>query len=111
MFWTDGRHKTRRGHRLIEEHEAELRRLAVEHLYLFGSTARDAAREDPDVQPLRLAELSSFDALIGELHHREQDRYAERLRGLEVREQFEFYGLLYRQIARSALLLPKRITR
>ncbi|MGA8498225.1 MAG: nucleotidyltransferase domain-containing protein [Xanthobacteraceae bacterium] len=33
----------------LKEHEAELRRLGVEHLYLFGSTARDAAREDSDV--------------------------------------------------------------
>jgi uncharacterized protein len=33
----------------LQRHEAELRRLGVEHLYLFGSTARAAAREDCDV--------------------------------------------------------------
>ena len=33
----------------LKEHEAELKRLGVEHLYLFGSTARDEAREDSDV--------------------------------------------------------------
>jgi uncharacterized protein len=33
----------------LKEHEAELRRLGVEHLYLFGSTARDKARDDSDV--------------------------------------------------------------
>ena len=33
----------------LKEHEAELRQLGVEHLYLFGSTARDEAREDSDV--------------------------------------------------------------
>jgi uncharacterized protein len=33
----------------LREHEAELRRLGVERLYLFGSTARDEAREDSDV--------------------------------------------------------------
>jgi uncharacterized protein len=33
----------------LKEHEAELKRLGVEHLYLFGSTARGAAREDSDV--------------------------------------------------------------
>ena len=33
----------------LKEHEAELRRLGVEHLYLFGSTARDEARDDSDV--------------------------------------------------------------
>jgi predicted nucleotidyltransferase len=33
----------------LKEHEAELKRLGVEHLYLFGSTARGDAREDSDV--------------------------------------------------------------
>jgi uncharacterized protein len=33
----------------LKPHEAELKRLGVEHLYLFGSTARDEARDDSDV--------------------------------------------------------------
>ena len=33
----------------LKEHEAELKRLGVEHLYLFGSTARREARENSDV--------------------------------------------------------------
>lgn len=33
----------------LKQHEAELKQLGVEHLYLFGSTARDEAREDSDV--------------------------------------------------------------
>ena len=33
----------------LRAHEAELKRLGVEHLYLFGSTARDDAQEDSDV--------------------------------------------------------------
>ena len=33
----------------LQEHESELRQLGVEHLYLFGSTARGQAREDSDV--------------------------------------------------------------
>lgn len=33
----------------LKQHEAELKRLGVEHLYLFGSTARNEAREDSDV--------------------------------------------------------------
>jgi len=33
----------------LKQHEAELRRLGIEHLYLFGSTARDEARADSDV--------------------------------------------------------------
>lgn len=33
----------------LKQHEAELRQLGVEHLYLFGSAARGEAREDSDV--------------------------------------------------------------
>jgi predicted nucleotidyltransferase len=33
----------------LNEHQAELKRLGVEHLYLFGSFARGEAREDSDV--------------------------------------------------------------
>jgi uncharacterized protein len=33
----------------LREHEAELRQLGVQHLYLFGSTARGEASEDSDV--------------------------------------------------------------
>jgi uncharacterized protein len=35
--------------RKLREHEAELRQLGVQHLYLFGSTARGEASEDSDV--------------------------------------------------------------
>jgi predicted nucleotidyltransferase len=33
----------------LKAHEAELRQLGVQHLYLFGSTARDNASEESDV--------------------------------------------------------------
>ena len=33
----------------LREHETELKNLGVQHLYLFGSTARGDAREDSDV--------------------------------------------------------------
>ena len=33
----------------LKKHEAELRQLGVEHLYLFGSTARDEAHAGSDV--------------------------------------------------------------
>ena len=33
----------------LRAHEAELKRLGVQHLYLFGSTARGDAREGSDV--------------------------------------------------------------
>jgi uncharacterized protein len=35
--------------RRLQQHQADLKRLGVEHLYLFGSTARGEAREDSDV--------------------------------------------------------------
>ena len=34
---------------LLREHEAELKQLGVQRLYLFGSTARDGANENSDV--------------------------------------------------------------
>lgn len=34
---------------MLKAHEIELKRLGVEHLYLFGSTARGEARDDSDV--------------------------------------------------------------
>jgi predicted nucleotidyltransferase len=36
----------------LKQHEAELKRLGVEHLYLFDSTARDDVRDDSDVDLL-----------------------------------------------------------
>jgi uncharacterized protein len=33
----------------LRAHEAEFKQLGVEHLYLFGSTARGEARDDSDV--------------------------------------------------------------
>ena len=33
----------------LRAHEAKLKQLGVEHLYLFGSTARGEARDDSDV--------------------------------------------------------------
>jgi uncharacterized protein len=33
----------------LQRHEADLKRLGVEHLYMFGSTARNEANDDSDV--------------------------------------------------------------
>jgi len=33
----------------LKQHEADLKRLGVEHLYMFGSTARGEAQEESDV--------------------------------------------------------------
>jgi predicted nucleotidyltransferase len=35
--------------RRLQQHEADLKRLGVEHLYMFGSTARGEANNDSDV--------------------------------------------------------------
>ncbi len=35
--------------RRLRQHEADLKRLGVEHLYLFGSTARGQAGDDSDI--------------------------------------------------------------
>jgi hypothetical protein len=34
---------------ILKRHEAELRRLGVEHLFLFGSVARGDAKDDSDI--------------------------------------------------------------
>ena len=34
---------------ILKRHEAELKKLGVEHLFLFGSVARDAAKDDSDI--------------------------------------------------------------
>ncbi len=50
----------------LKAHEAELRRLGVEHLYLFGSTARNQARDDSDVDlffDYQKGKLSLFDLM------------------------------------------------
>jgi predicted nucleotidyltransferase len=51
---------------LLKAHEAELRRLGVQHLYLFGSTARGEARTDSDVDLFfdhEWGKLSLFDVM------------------------------------------------
>lgn len=35
--------------RLLKRHEAELKKLGVEHLFLFGSVARDDAKDNSDI--------------------------------------------------------------
>jgi uncharacterized protein len=35
--------------RLLKRHEVELKKLGVEHLFLFGSVARDSAKGDSDI--------------------------------------------------------------
>ena len=50
----------------LKAHEAELKRLGVQHLYLFGSTARGEARDDSDVDlffDYERGKLSLFDLM------------------------------------------------
>jgi predicted nucleotidyltransferase len=35
--------------RRLKQHQARLKALGVEHLYMFGSTARNEARDDSDI--------------------------------------------------------------
>jgi predicted nucleotidyltransferase len=51
---------------LLKAHKAELQRLGVQHLYLFGSTARGEARTDSDVDLFydhEWGKLSLFDTM------------------------------------------------
>jgi predicted nucleotidyltransferase len=50
----------------LRQHEAELKALGVQRLYLFGSTARGEARDDSDIDlffDYRKGELSLFDLM------------------------------------------------
>lgn len=65
----------------LRAHETEFRRLGVERLFLFGSTARDEAREDSDVDlffdhpegSLGLFELMDLKARAAEILGRRAD--------------------------------------
>ena len=52
--------------RRLKERAPDLKRLGVEHLYLFGSTARDEAADDSDVDlffDYRRGELGLFELM------------------------------------------------
>jgi predicted nucleotidyltransferase len=65
----------------LKEHETELKQLGVEHLYLFGSTVRNEARPDSDVDlffdhpegSLGLYELMDVKARAAEILGRKAD--------------------------------------
>ncbi|CAI8922579.1 nucleotidyltransferase family protein [Methylocaldum szegediense] len=59
---------------LLREHREDMqRRFGVKHLALFGSTARDEAREDSDVDVLVDFETApTFDGYMGLLSYLEQ---------------------------------------
>jgi uncharacterized protein len=65
----------------LRQHEADLRRLGVEHLYLFGSMARGEAKDDSDIDlffdyekgKLGLFELMDVKAFAARILGRETD--------------------------------------
>jgi len=48
---------------LLKLHEAELRQLGVEHLYIFGSTARNEARNDSDIDLFSIMPEASSESM------------------------------------------------
>ena len=87
--------------RLLEEHETELKRLGVVRLYMFGSTARDEAREESDVDlffdHIR-GELGLYELMdIKELAHTVLDR------ATDIMTRSSLHPMLRGQIEASAL--------
>ena len=87
----------------LRAHEAELRRLGVQHLYLFGSTARGEARADSDVDlffDYEAGQLSLFDVMdIGE---RASDILGRRA---DVMTRSSIHPVLKDRIEASALMV------
>jgi uncharacterized protein len=85
----------------LKAHEAELKRLGVEHLYLFGSTARGEAREDSDVDlffdhpvgSLGLFELMDVKEAASRILGRKTDIMTRRSLHPVLREQIEASAL------------------
>ncbi|BDV39286.1 nucleotidyltransferase family protein [Methylocystis bryophila] len=87
----------------LRAHEAELKRLGVEHLYLFGSTARGSAGADSDVDLF-------FDHQKGKLGLYElmdvKERAAEILgRKADVMTRASLHPALKQRIEESAVLV------
>jgi predicted nucleotidyltransferase len=86
---------------LLQRHEAELRKLGVEHLFLFGSMAHDRAKDESDVDLF-------FDHAKGQLGLYElmdvKERTQEILgRQTDVMTRASLHPALRKQIEESAL--------
>jgi uncharacterized protein len=87
--------------RRLKQHEAELKRIGVEHLYLFGSTARGEAREDSDVDlffdhpegSLGLFELMDIKEAAARILERKTDIVTRRSLHPVLRERIEASAL------------------
>jgi len=81
----------------LKAHEVELRKLGVEHLYLFGSTARDEARADSDVDlfiehpiaSLGLVQLVGLQEFTSDILGRKSDLMTRRSLHPVLREAIE----------------------
>ena len=87
----------------LKAHEAELRRLGVQHLWLFGSTARGDARPDSDVDLFfdhEWGKLSLFDIM-------EVQEVAARILGCDadVMTRGSLHPVFRDRIENSALLV------
>jgi hypothetical protein len=86
---------------ILKDHEAELKQLGVQHLYLFGSTARGDAREDSDVDlffDYERGQFSLFDLMDV------QERATSILgRKADVMTRDSLHKMLRRRIEASAL--------
>lgn len=85
----------------LQAHEAELHRLGVQHLYLFGSTARGEARVDSDVDLFfdhEWGKLSLFDIM-------EVQEFAARIleRRADVMTRSSLHPVLRDRIEASAI--------
>jgi predicted nucleotidyltransferase len=85
----------------LKEHEPELKRLGVRQLYLFGSTARDNAHEDSDVDLFFDYEEGKF----GLLDLMDVKGYATRIlgRAADVMTRDSIHRVLRPRIEASAL--------
>jgi predicted nucleotidyltransferase len=85
----------------LKRHEAELKRLGVEHLYMFGSTARGETRADSDVDlffdhpegSLGLFELMDVKATAARILGRKTDIMTRRSLHPVLRERIEASAL------------------
>jgi predicted nucleotidyltransferase len=87
--------------RRLTNHQAELKRLGVEHLYLFGSTARGEAREDSDIDLF----FDHPEGSLGLLQLMDVKDAAARILGCktDIMTRRSLHPVLKRQIEASAL--------
>jgi hypothetical protein len=85
----------------LRRHEADLKRLGVAHLYIFGSTARGEARDDSDVDLFFDYEKGKF----GLFELMDVKEYATNIlgRNADIMTRDSLHKTLRRQIATSAL--------